>query len=174
MNPMREIRLEKVTINIGAGESGPNLEMAKRLLEKISEGKVVVTKTHKRSTFGVAKRRPIGVKITMRGKRAREFLVRVLKARENRISPDQFDDNGNFSMGIKEYIDLPGLKYDPEIGIMGMDVCVTLARPGFRVKSRKIRPKKVGKRQRITKEEAREWVKREFDVKITKEEESFY
>ncbi|MCK4336034.1 MAG: 50S ribosomal protein L5 [Candidatus Aenigmarchaeota archaeon] len=171
MNPMREIKLEKVTINIGAGEAGPKLEMAKKLLEKLSEGKVVVTKTHKRTTFGVAKKKPIGVKITMRGERAKEFLRNVLKANENRISPEQFDNNGNFSIGVKEYINLPGIKYDPEIGIIGMDVCVTLERPGFRVKKRRIRPKKVGNKHRITNEEAKEWVKNEFDAEISKEEE---
>jgi large subunit ribosomal protein L5 len=170
---MREIRLEKVTINIGVGEAGPKLEMAKKLLEKISGGKVVVTKTHRRTTFGVAKRKPIGVKVTMRGENAKEFLKNTLKANDNRISPDQFDNNGNFSIGVKEYIDIPGVKYDPEIGIIGMDVCFTLVRPGFRVKRRKIRKKKVGKKHRITKEEAGEWLKREYDAEISKEEESF-
>ena len=173
MNPMREIRLEKVTINIGAGEAGPKLEMAKKLLEKLSGKKVVVTKTHKRTTFGGAKRRPIGVKVTLRGDKAKEFLGSVLKANENRISPDQFDSSGNFSMGIKEYIDIPGVKYDPEISIMGMDVCITLVRPGFRVKKRMIRPRKIGKNHRITVEEAREWLKKEYDVTISRKEEEY-
>ncbi len=173
MNPMREIRLEKVTINIGAGEAGPKLEMAKKLLEKLSEGKVVITKTHKRTTFGVAKGKPIGVKVTIRGEKANEFLKNVLKANENRLSPDQFDNNGNFSIGVKEYIDIPGIKYDPEIGIIGMDICVTLERPGFRVKRRKIRPKKIGRKHRITKEEVKEWLKNEYDVEISKKEERF-
>lgn len=171
MNPMKEIRLEKVTINMGVGGAGPKLEMAKKLLEKLSEGKAVVTKTHKRTTFGVAKKKPIGVKITMRGEKAKEFLRNVLKANENRISPEHFDNNGNFSIGVKEYIDLPGIKYDPEIGMMGMDVCVTLERPGFRIKRRRIRQKKIGNKHRITKEEAKEWVKNEFDAEISKEEE---
>ncbi len=171
MNPMREIRIEKVTINIGAGEAGPKLEMARKLVGKLSGGKVVITKTHKRTTFGVTKKRPIGVKATLRGEKAKGFLINALKANENRLSPDRFDNNGNFSIGVKEYIDLPGINYDPEIGIMGMDVCVTLERQGFRVKRRSMRPKKIGRKHRITKEEAREWVKKEFDVEISKEEE---
>lgn len=169
-NPMREIRLEKVTLNIGAGEAGPKLEMAKKLLEKLSGTKVVVTITHKRSTFGGAKKRPIGVKVTLRGEKAKEFLKNALKANENSLKPTQFDNQGNFSVGVKEYIDLPGIKYDPEIGILGMDVCATLSRPGYRVARRKIRPNKIGKRQRITAEEAREWVKKEFNVMVSKEE----
>ena len=171
MNPMREIRLEKVTINIGVGEAGAKLEIAKKLLEKFSERKVVVTKTHKRTTFGVAKKKPIGVKITIRGEKANELLKNVLKANENRLSPDQFDNSGNFSIGVKEYIDLPGIKYDPEIGIIGMDICVTLERPGFRVKRKRIRPKKIGSKHKITKEEAKEWIKNEYDVEISREEE---
>jgi len=169
-NPMREIRLEKVTINIGAGEAGAKLEMAKKLLEKLSGIKIVVTKTHKRSTFGVAKNRPIGVKVTLRGEKAKAFLINAFKANENRLKPEQFDSSGNFSLGIKEYIDLPGIKYDPEIGIMGMDVCVTLTRRGYRISKRVIRPKKVGKAHRITPEEAKEWVQKEFSVKIAGEE----
>jgi large subunit ribosomal protein L5 len=167
---MREIRLEKVTINVGAGEAGPKLEMAKKLLEKLSGSKVVVTITHKRTTFGVAKRRPIGVKVTLRGDKAKEFLKSAFKANENRMSPDQFDTGGNFSVGIKEYIDIHGVKYDPEIGILGMDVCVTLTRPGYRISKKKIRPKKIGKAHRITPEEAKEWVQKEFNIKIEKEE----
>lgn len=170
MNPMREVRLEKVTINMGIGEAGPDLERAKKLVSKLSESRIVVTKTHKRTTFGGAKMKPIGVKITMRGEKAKEFLINVLEAKDNRLSPDQFDNTGNFSIGIKEYIDIPGVKYDPEIGIMGMDVCITLARPGFRVKKRKIRPRKIGKTHKITKDEAMEWVKREFDVEVSREE----
>jgi len=171
MNPMREIRLEKVTLNIGAGEAGPKLERAKKLLEKISGMKVIVTKTHKRTTFGVAKNRPIGVKVTLRGERAKNFLINALKANENKLKADCFDENGNFSFGIKEYIDLPNIRYDHEIGIMGFDVCVTLARKGYRIKRRRIKPKKIGKNHRISKEEAQEWVQKEFNVKIIKGEE---
>jgi large subunit ribosomal protein L5 len=170
-NPMREIRLEKVTLNIGAGEAGPKLETAKKLLEKLSGTKVVVTLTHKRTTFGGAKKRPIGVKVTLRGEKARAFLANALKANENRLNPTQFDTQGNFSLGVKEYIDLPGIKYDPEIGILGMDVCATLFRAGYRVARRKIRPSRIGKGQRITPEEAREWVRKEFNVTISKESE---
>jgi large subunit ribosomal protein L5 len=168
---MREIRLEKVTINIGAGEAGPKLEMAKKLLEKLSGTKIVVTLTHKRTTFGGAKKRPIGVKTTLRGEKARAFLANALKANENRLKPTQFDNQGNFSLGVKEYIDLPGVKYDPEISILGMDVCATLTRAGYRIAKRKIRPAKIGKKHRITAEEAKEWAKKEFNVIISAKEE---
>jgi large subunit ribosomal protein L5 len=169
MNPMKNIRLEKVTINIGAGESGPKLEKAKKLVEMITGKKVVITRTHKRTTFGMAKHRPIGVKVTLRGEEAKNFLKNVFKAVENKIKKSQFDNSGNFSIGIAEYIDLPGARYDPEIGILGMDVAVTLERPGFRVKRRKIRHSKIGKTHMIKKEEAIEWVKKEFGVEVIEE-----
>lgn len=166
MNPMREIRLSKVTVNIGAGESGPKLEKSVKLVEKIAKKKPLVTKTQKRTTFGVAKNRPIGAKATLRGADARKLLEMVFKAADNKINSSQFDRDGNFSIGVKEYIDLPGVKYEPDIGILGMDVCVTLERPGFRVKRRMIRPAKIGKKHKITPEEAKEWVRKEFNVEV--------
>jgi large subunit ribosomal protein L5 len=173
-NIMRRIRLEKITINIGAGEPGPKLEKSKKILEKISGKKVLVTRTHKRTTFGVPKKKPIGVKVTLRGKAALDVLKKMLQAVDNKLKPSQFDTNGNFSFGIDEYINIPGVRYDPDIGILGMDICVTLERPGFRIKRRRIKPKKVGKRHRISKEEATEWAKKEFSIEITEGEERFY
>lgn len=169
-NPMRAIRLDKLTLNIGMGEAGPGLDKAKALLHKLSQMKVVVTKTRKRTTFGGAKGRPIGVKVTLRGRAAAELLEKLLQAADNRIKPGQFDSNGNFSFGIKEYINIPGIKYDPDIGILGMDVCVTLMRPGFRVSRRRVRPGRIGKSHRITPQDAQEWVKAMFKTNVTEEE----
>ena len=166
MNLMREIRLEKVTLNLGAGEAGPKLEKSQKILEKISGKKVVVTTTHKRTTFGGAKKRPIGTMITLRSVGAKDMLEKLFQAVEGKITKSCFDMNGNFSFGIKEYIHIPGVKYDPDVGILGMDVAVTLMRPGYRVKDRRIRPAKIGNRHRIKPEESREWVKKEFGVKI--------
>ena len=170
MNLMREIRLEKVTVNMGAGESGPKLEKCKKIMENLTGKRVVITSTHKRSTFGVAKKRPIGVKTTLRGKEAEDFLKRVLQAVENTLSYSQFDDTGNFSFGIKEYIHIPEMKYDPDVGILGMDICVTLSRPGFRVKKRRIRPQKIGRTHKISREDAIEWAKKSLGIKIKEAE----
>ncbi len=170
-NVMRQIRLEKITINIGAGEPGPKLDKSKKILEKISGRKVLITRTHKRTTFGLPQKKPIGVKVTLRGKAALDMLKKMLQVVDNRLKPSQFDANGNFSFGIDEYINIPGVRYDPDIGILGMDVCVTLARPGFRIKRRRMKPKKVGKGHRISKEEAIEWAKKEFSVETTEGEE---
>jgi large subunit ribosomal protein L5 len=166
MNPMRKIRLEKLTLNVGAGEAGPTLEKAKLMLEKITNRKVVITHAHKRSTFGVPKAKAIGAKVTLRGNGAMEILKQLVSAVDNRLKPSQFDRNGNLSFGIHEYINIPGMKYDPEIGIMGFDVCVTLERPGFRVKKRAFRPSRIGSSHRITPEEAMEWAKKNLEVEV--------
>ncbi len=167
-NPMRNIRMDKLTINMGAGESGPRFERCKALLEKISQKKVVTTITKKRTTFGVAKNKPIGVKVTLRGRPAQELLSQLLRSSDNKLKESNFDSSGNFSFGIAEYINIPGIKYDPDIGILGMDVCVSLARPGFRVARRMIRPRKIGKNHKITREEAMEWARKTLKVEIVK------
>jgi large subunit ribosomal protein L5 len=162
---MKKIRIGKITLNMSTGEPGQRLEKAKKLLEIISGGKVIITKTHKRSTFGVAKGRQIGVMTTIRGPGTKEMLTRLLHAVENRLKPSQFDASGNFSFGIAEYIEIPGIEYSPEIGIMGLDVCVTLERPGYRV-ARRALSNRIGKSHRITPEEATEWARKELGVEV--------
>jgi len=164
-NPMKEIRVEKVVINIGCGEAGEKLEKAKKLLGMITGKSVVVTKSHKRSTFGVPKGRAIGVVVTLRGEDAMKFLERALDANAHKLKPTVFDRQGNFSFGVHEHIGLPGVKYDPEIGIYGMDVCVRLERRGYRV-SRKSGSEKTGVAHRIKPEEAKEWAVQKLGVKI--------
>ncbi|MEM5777086.1 MAG: 50S ribosomal protein L5 [Candidatus Aenigmatarchaeota archaeon] len=158
MNPMRKVRLEKVTLNIGTTTDKDKLERALKLLEKLTGRKPIVTKTHKRNTFGIAKGRPIGAKITLRGEEAEEMLKKILKGVDNIVKIKQIND-GNFSIGVKEYIDLPGVNYDPDIGVLGFDCTVTLERPGYRIKRRKLRKTKIGKKHLITKEETIEWIK---------------
>jgi large subunit ribosomal protein L5 len=165
MNPMRNIRIEKVTLNIGCGESGEKLEKAKKLLTVLTEKKIVVTKTHDRTSFGMAKGRPIGCKITLRRKSAEDFLNKALTAVDFKLPKRAFDKQGSFSFGVREHIDIPGVKYDPEIGIFGMDVCVTLERPGFRVK-RKKNPHVIGKKHLITPEDAMEWANKSYKVEL--------
>ncbi len=166
MSKMKEITLEKVTVNIGVGEPGGRLEKAKNLLEKITGKKAVITKGKKRTTFGTSKGRPIGTKVTLRGKQASEFLKNALKAKANKLMYSQFDSSGNFSFGIEEYINMPGIKYDSEIGMFGMDIAVTLTRPGYRIRKKMIRPAKVGKKHLIQKTDAMEFAKKQLGVEV--------
>ncbi len=166
-NPMRRIRIEKVVVNIGVGEPGERLEKAKTLLQRLTGAKVVETEAKKKiPKWGIRPGLKIGVKVTLRGKAAEEFLNKALDAVDRKIKESSFDEFGNFSFGIHEYINIPGVKYDPKIGIFGMDVSVSLERPGFRVKRRKVRSAKVGKRHLITKDEAIAFVKENYGVEV--------
>lgn len=164
-NPMREIRIEKVTLNMGCGDDKDKLKRAEKLLQMISGQKPIITRTRKRTTFGMPQKKPIGVKVTLRKERAEKFLKDVLLAVDNELKEKQINP-GNFSIGIKEYIDLPNVEYDPDVGILGLDVSVTLERPGFRVKRRHIRKTNIGKKHIISKEETIDWLKKKFEVRI--------
>jgi len=165
MNKMREIRIEKITLNIGAGEAGPKLDRAFKLLQKITNAKPIKTKSHKRiPTWGVRPGLEIGCKVTLRRKKL-ELLKNLLIAASNKLKPSQFH-NGTFSFGVPEYIDIPGVSYDAEIGIIGLEVAVTLERPGFRIKRRSIKTKKIPSKHNITKEESIEFMKKNFGIEI--------
>jgi len=168
-NPMREIRIEKVVVNIGCGEAGEKLDKAKKMLEGLITGhKIVTTHTHDRTTFGMAKGRPIGMKVTLRGEDADAFLKRALEAVDGKVAEASFDRQGNVSFGVKEHISMPGVRYDPEIGVWGMDVCIRLERRGYRV-SRKRNPSKVSKSHRIKPQEAMEFMVKSFGIKTAEE-----
>ncbi|MBU0591400.1 50S ribosomal protein L5 [Candidatus Micrarchaeota archaeon] len=168
MNKMQEILLDKVTVNIGVGQPGDDLESAKGLLSRLANGNTPV-ETHARRRQPVFKLRQgmaIGTKVTLRGDSAKTFLDKALAAKRKVLKSSNFDKQGNVSFGIHEYIDFPGIKYDPSIPMFGFDVCISLTRPGKRVSIRKLRSARIGKRHRITKDEAIEFVKNIFDVKI--------
>ncbi len=166
-NPMRSIRIEKLILNIGVRDPVAEVEKAYRLLEKLTGKKPVKTRATKRArTFGIRKGLPIGVKITLRGKDAENLLRELLKAVDNKLRASCFDDEGNINFGIREYLDIPGIKYDPTIGIFGMNVSVRLERPGFRVKFRRLRRSKIGKAHRIKKHEAMDFMKQKFNVVV--------
>lgn len=161
--PMRQIRLEKIVLNIGCGTK-TNVENAKKILEMVSGSRCVITKTRRRNTFNVPKDTPIGCKVTIRKNRD-EFLKKLLLAKENKLKQENFDSTGNFAFGVKEYIDVPGTEYDPKIGIIGFDVCISLERPGYSIRRRRIESK-VGKKHLIKKEEAIAFVKDKFGVVV--------
>lgn len=168
---MKHIRIEKVTLNIGAGRSPERLEKGIKLLSNITGMKPVKTVTNKRiPTWNLRPGLPIGCKLTIRKKKASQLLAKLLQAKDSKLNKKQFDNQGNIAFGIHEYIDIPGIRYDPEIGIMGLEVCVTLERPGFRIKRRRIKKKKIGSRHRIPKQDAIDFMKDEFKVSVGVEE----
>ncbi|MBS3158802.1 50S ribosomal protein L5 [Candidatus Woesearchaeota archaeon] len=172
LHPMREIRVEKVTLNIGAGKDQNVLEKGVKLLKNLTGRVPVKTLTQKRiAAWGLRPGLPIGCMVTLRKDKAVDLLSRTLDAKDYQLDKDQFDDQGNLSFGVPEYIDIRDAKYDPEIGVLGLQVSVTLERPGFRIKKRRLQQKKIPPKHRITKEEAIEFMRSRFKVKFESEQE---
>ena len=167
MNPMQLPRIEKLTINIGAGKDQNRLEKGILVIKMITGIEPMKTITNERiPAWGLRPGLPIGCKLTLRKSKAKEVITRLLKARENTLLAENFDNAGNISFGIKEYIDIPGATYDPKIGVIGLQVCITLEKPGYRIKRRKVKAKKVPKTHRVSQEEAMNFMQKEFGVKI--------
>lgn len=165
-NPMKEISLFKVVINIGVGKAGEPLERAKNALTELTGHKPSVRGAKKSvRDFNIHKGEPIGTMVTLRRDDAMNFLKRIMEAKRNSIKSSSFDNNGNLSIGIREHIDIPGTKYNPDIGIFGMDVCSSLTRPGYRI-SKKRNPSKIGKKHKITKDDAIDFFKTTFGVEV--------
>ena len=143
--PMLRPRIEKVVVNMSIGKSGEPLEKAVRVLKEIT-GHTPCRRKAKTSIrdFGIRKGESIACIVTLREEEAIDFLKKVLTVVDNKVSGRSFDKQGNFSFGLKEHIELPGVKYDPDVGIFGMDICVSVTRPGYRVKNRRKQRAKIG------------------------------
>jgi large subunit ribosomal protein L5 len=165
-HPMRKISVGKVVINIGVGKSGEPLEKARHALEELTNRRPSVRGAKKSvRDFNIHKGEPIATIVTLRREPADKFLRRVIAANRNILKSSSFDSYGNISIGIREHIDIPGTKYNPEIGIFGMDVCVSLTRPGYRVtKKRDKHP--IGKDHRISKEDAIRFFKEQYGAEV--------
>ena len=160
---MKKIRIEKLVCNIGCGSQG-SVDNSKKILEALTNTTAIVIKTKKRTTFGVPKGKEIGCKVTIR-KNIDKLLDRLFDAHERLLKSSNFDTYGNFAFGIKEHISIPDIDYEPSLGIIGMDICVTLERPGYSVK-RKAFGSKVGKKHMITKEEGMKFIQENFNVQV--------
>ena len=170
MDQMKNIKIEKVTLNIGAGKDQARLEKGIELLNTIANATPVKTITNKRiQEWGLRPGLPIGCKLTLRKVSANSVLIRLLDAVEKKLRLKQFDENGNIAFGIHEYIDIPGVKYNPKIGIMGLEVCVTLERPGFRIKRRRLMMRRIPSRHKISKEEAIDFMTKNFGIQVEAE-----
>jgi len=162
-------RIEKVTINIGVGEAGERLKKAETVLQNITGQKPIETlsKTTNKD-WGIRKQMPIGCKVTLRGKDASEFLKEALKTRENKMADYSFDDQGNLSFGIPDHTLFRSQKYDPNIGIFGMDISITMEKPGYRVKRRRIARRKIPHRYMVGKEETMKYFSETFNMEVIK------
>merc|ERR1712119_136999 len=162
-NKMKGIRIQKLCINICVGESGDRLVRAGKGLEAFTGHTPVFSKArYTVRSFGIRRNEKIAVHCTVRGPKAEEILERGLKVKEYELRRDNFSANGNFGFGIQEHIDL-GIKYDPSIGIYGMDFYVVLGRAGMNVTHRRKRTAKVGQPHRLVKEDAMKWFRTKYD-----------
>ncbi|MEM0287714.1 MAG: 50S ribosomal protein L5 [Nitrososphaerota archaeon] len=167
VNPMTSVRLSKVTLNIAVGKSGELLEKATRVLEQLTGQKPSLRKAKRTiRDFGIHRGEPIAAIVTLRKGKGNDILKKLLQAKGNVIQQSSFGALGTVSFGIKEHIEIPGMKYDPEIGIFGMDVAVSLEKPGMRVQRRRRAFSKVPFKQRVSAEEAINFFRSNFGVEI--------
>jgi len=170
MNVMLEPRIDKVVVHVGVGESGQRLVNAETILKAITHQTPVRSIAKKTlPNFGIKKREPIGAKLTLRGQAAEDFLATALKAAGSSLKKSSFDEQGNFSFGIEEHTDFPGMRYDPEIGIFGMDVSVAMKRAGYRIARRRVAQKKLPQSQRLNKADTMDFLQKKFSVQILEE-----
>lgn len=164
---MLKPKIEKVVVNLNVGKSGEPLEKAAKVLKELTDQDPVKKKAKKTiRDFGIREGEPIAAVVTLRKQKAIDFLNKVLPVIDNKISRSSFDKQGNFAFGIKEHIEIAGVRYEPDVGIFGMDVCVTMGRPGYRVKIRRRQKATVGRKHVLTPEESVVFMKEAFGVEI--------
>ena len=164
---MRAIHIDKVVVHMGVGESGEKLVKAENIMKTIT-GQMSIRTIAKQTqpAFSVRKGAPIGCKVTLRGKTARNFFATAVGILSKTVFESQFDKSGNISFGVEEHTDFPGMSYDPQIGIFGMDVNVVLERKGIRIARRRAEQKKLPSKQRVTKQDAIAFLKQEYQVEV--------
>ena len=164
-NKMRQIKIEKLVLSCGA--VGEKLDRSMKLLKFLTGKEPIRTITTKRMpAFSIRPGLQIGCKVTLRGPQVSEILRRMLEVNDNNLTKKQVG-NGVVNFGIHEYIEIPGIQFQREIGILGFDGSLSLKRAGFNVKLRKIKRGSIPARHKITKEETAKFMEDNFKVKIT-------
>lgn len=164
---MTQPQIAKVTVNMGIGEGGDRLAKAEKTMEKLTGQKPMRTfgKVNNRE-LGVRPGMPIGCKVTLRGEAAESFVKRALYTRLNKIHAWSFDNQGNLQFGVADHTTFEGERYDPEVGVFGMDVAITLEKPGHRIKHRRLLTRKVPPKHRVTREESIAFLSEKFNIEV--------
>ncbi|OUJ18833.1 Ribosomal protein L5 [Methanonatronarchaeum thermophilum] len=171
-NKMKKPQIEKVVVNMGIGSGGEELMHAEEIMETLTNQQPIRTHAKKNvPTFGIREGEPVGCKTTLRGKKAIKFLEKALEVKENKIQKKSIDNHGNFSFGINDHTGFKGIEYDPNVGIYGLDITVTMERPGYRVKKRSKSNKPLGPEHVLTPEDTAQFIEKELDTKVVEKDE---
>ena len=166
-NPMLKPKIEKVIVNLSVGKSGEPLEKAAKVLEELTAQTPCKRKAKQTiRDFGIRKGESIACVVTLRKQKAIDFLDKVIPVIDKKIPGTSFDQQGNFSFGIKEHIEIQGVKYDPDVGIFGMDICVSMTRPGYRIKNRRREKARIGSKHVLRPEESMAFAKDALRLEI--------
>ena len=162
-NIMRNVKIEKIIL--GVGKTGDELEKGVKLLKFLTARIPSKTKSSKRiPELGVRPGLFVGAIVTIR-KDFDEILKKLLSSVDNTLRKNQVGENG-FSFGIKEYIEIPGMEYQREIGIMGLDVTIVFKRAGKRIMIKKVKGGKIPRRHRVSKEEIIKFMEEKFNTRF--------
>lgn len=165
-NKMREIEIEKIVLHCGGIEE--KHEKSVKLLEMITGSKkIFIVQSKKRyPAFGIAPGKKSGCKITIRDKKKiDDLLTRFFSSVNNEISKKAIAEN-QFCFGIHEYIEVPGLEYDRDIGILGFEVMLVFKRKGKSVKLRKVKRGRLPQKQEVTKGEILDYLVKNFGLEV--------
>ena len=166
-NKMLYPRISKVTVNMAIGTSGEILNKAMTVLKSITNQKPVQCNAKKTiREYNIRKGEPIATKVTLRGKKAKDFLMKAFDVMDFKLKHTSFDKLGNVSFGIKEHIELPETEYDPDLGLFGMDINISIDRPGSRIKKRHLLRSKIHKKHRMNLLESMIFLNKHFNIKI--------
>lgn len=163
MNIMQKIKMEKVVLSVGG--KGEELEKGIKLLKLLTNREPAKMMSRKRiPTLGVRPKLEVGAVVTIR-ENPEEILKKMLATKDNILKKSQISEN-NFSFGLEEYLEIPGIEYQRDIGIRGLDVTVVFKRTGRRVKLKKIKKGRIPKRQNISKQEIIKFMEENFNTEF--------
>lgn len=166
--PMLRPKIGAVKLNVSIGGAGNPLDRAKNIIRNLTEQEPTETKAKQTwRNWGIRKSQPVGVKVTIRGPKAYNLLMRLLHTKDYKLKRKCIDQSGNFCFGISEHIDIPDMDYDPNLGIIGMDVIIQMERIGYRVKKRSYHKNKIGKNHYVSPIETEIFLVDQYGIEIS-------
>ena len=167
-NVMRKAKFEKLVLNCGGTED--KLEKSVKLLNILTGKKIKqIASTKRIPSLGVRPGLKTGCTVTLRGEEAEKLLKRLFGANNNKIKKKQIAHN-HFSFGIKEYLEIPDMEYQRDIGMLGLDITAVFKRAGKRVSLRKIKNGKLPQKQLVTPAEIIDYLENKLGISVEEPE----